>query len=457
MKQPEIAKFAPAATGRERGRPLSKWLVRGGLLILALLLSLLVLTTDSQPITDARPAPTADQVAAARDAVRQLRENSDAPMGARPMNLTPAHLDGLSALASHAFRPDRLDVFVFESELHILASHKLPLGRWLNVTATAQGDAIGFPATRLRIGSISLSPYLSRALIDVVHSSAWAVGVALPSLDELVSTFSIEGEAVIIAVNLPRESGVIDRLLGVQSGLSASLVSEAYCRLAKQQSADPQSDLAVHVRRAFPIERAAEATPDKNGAAFVALAMLIVDKKVGALAGIDLSTVERCPAPAITILLHGRGDLPKHWALSAALATGPGKQIAEAMGEWKELADSLSKDSEFRQGDPTGFSFIDISADRAGLRTAEAALMEQRATLMAARLSRATQSDILPSALLAKEEGADFDFASQYGGLDDQRYAAAIQTIDAALDRKGLLKGLAQGVKRRGFPGGSYR
>jgi hypothetical protein len=138
-------------------------------------------------------------------------------------------------------------------------------------------------------------------------------------------------------------------------------------------------------------------------------------------------------------LLHGRGDLPKHWALSAALATGQGKQIAEAMGEWKELVDSLSKDAEFRQGDPTGFSFIDISADRAGLRAAEAALMTEKATLMAARLSRATQNDILPSALLAKEEGPDFDFARQYGGLEDPRYAAAIQAIDAALDREGLL------------------
>jgi hypothetical protein len=405
-----------------------------------------MLATDSEPITDTRPAPTADQVAAARDAVRQLRENSKAPMGGRPMNLTPAHLDGLSALASHAFRPDRLNAFVFESQLHIYASHKLPFGRWLNVTAEARGDAIGFPAMRLRIGSISLSPYLSRALIDLVSSSTWAVGVVLPSLDEMVSKFGIEGETVVIAVNLPRESEVIDRLLGVQSGLSASFVSETYCRLAKLQSGDPQSDLAVHVRRAFPIERTAEATPDRNGAAFVALAMLIVDKRVGALAGVDPSAIERCRAPAITILLHGRGDLPKHWALSAALATGQGKQIAEAMGEWKELVDSLSKDAEFRQGDPTGFSFIDISADRAGLRAAEAALMREKATLMAARLSRATQNDILPSALLAKEEGPDFDFARQYGGLEDPRYAAAIQTIDAALDREGLLSGLAEGA-----------
>lgn len=446
MKQPEIAKIAPSGRDRKWGRPLSKWLVRGGLLLLALLLSLVMLATDSRPTTDARPAPTANQVAAARDAVSQLLENTKAPMGARPMSLTSAHLDGLSALASHAVRPDRLDAFVFESELHIYGSHQLPLGRWLNVTAEARGDVIGFPAIRLRIGSISLSPYMSRALIELVRSSTWAVGVALPSLDEMVSKFKIEGEAVVIAVNLPRESGVIDRLLGVQSGLSASIASETYCRLAKLQSVDPQTDLAVHVRRAFPIERAAEATPDKNGATFVALAMLIVDKRVGALAGVDPSTIELCRAPAITILLHSRGDLPKHWALSAALATGQGKQIAEAMGEWKELVDSLSKDAEFRQGDPTGFSFIDISADRAGLRAAEAALMTQKATLMAARLSRATQNDILPSALLAKEEGPDFDFARQYGGLEDPRYAAAIQTIDAALDREGILKGLAQGA-----------
>jgi hypothetical protein len=127
---------------------------------------------------------------------------------------------------------------------------------------------------------------------------------------------------------------MFDGVLGINNALNAELVSAAYCRLAKAQATDPQSDFAVHIRRAFPADRAARATPESNRSALVALAMAVVDKKVGSIARIDQSKIAGCAMPETPIVLHGRSDLPKHWALSAALEVVTGRQFAQSIGEW---------------------------------------------------------------------------------------------------------------------------
>ncbi len=407
------------------------------LIILSFLL--LFALTDSSPATDTRLAPTAEQVSAGRDALLQLRDARSAASGVNEIKISSDHLDGLSALATHAFRPDRLDLFVFESILHVNASHKLPFGRWLNVIVEIPGSKEGFPNLRAVVGSVSLSPYFSRLLIELVRSGMLVIGADIPSLDDLIQHLAIRDNRIAATINLPDKMGVFDRLMGMQNNIDPLLIAEVYCRLANAQQLDPQNNLATQVRRAFPRKSAAKATPESNGAALVALAMAIVDKKAGLLAGLSASQAGACEMPASRITLYDREDLPKHWALSAALAVGPGMQIAEAMGEWKELADNLSNQSEFQPGDPTGFSFVDIAADRSGLRIAKAASDETSARKMAIRLSSASENGILPPELLLLEEGQNVDFVRKYVSIDHPRFAEAIRSIDVKLDQKSLL------------------
>lgn len=441
-RQQPTAGSSGAGTGLRRRKAIQKWLVRLGGLVLVSAIVLLVLITDAQPTVDERPAPNGTQVSAARDAIRSLRMKARASGRAQISRLTPEHLDGLSALGSHAFRPDRLDIFVFDAKLQIHGSHRLPFDRWLNVSAEVEAGGPTFPIVRLRVGSMSFSPALSRTLIAFSLSLARWSGLALPPIDELVTGFRVDGDEVMVALAVPERSGALSRIFELQSRLDAALVADAYCRLVAEQSRDPQKDFAVQVRRAFPAGRVDDATSDANRAAFVALAMLVVDRGAGELAGVDRSAIKRCWTSPTTIELHGRADLAKHWALSAALAAVAGEQVAESMGEWKELADSSSRKSKFERSAPTGFSFIDISADRAGLRAAQAAGGLGEAILMANRLSRASSGDILPVSLLEKKEGLYAEFTVEYGGIDDPRYARAIQEIDEILQSEGVSAGL---------------
>jgi len=392
------------------------------LLIVALAAGLVFLLTSPAPWVPPRPAPTAEQVGAGRDALLQLRGAADAP-AAHPIAFGPDQLDGIAALASHGLRPDRLAMGVKDNGLHITGSHRLPGGRWLNAAVVAVRSGRGFPATHLTIGHLSLSDRWSRAILNVGRRLlAWR-GVEVPPLDVMVRHVAIGGGRVVAIVDPPRPQG----------GIDGKAVTRRYCMLAAAQRRTPAVQFATHVRRAF----LGAATPDDNRAAFVALAILLVDDKAGELAAIAHATIDRCRVPSPTVTLHGRADLPKHWSLSAALAVGGGAQLAQAMGEWKELADSLTPQSAFAIGDPSGFSFVDIGADRAGFRTATSATRPDRAADRAARLRAATDAALLPAAILRQPEGlTEAQFTQRYGSIGDPRFTATIDRIDAILGER---------------------
>src|SRR5690606_18694468 len=132
-----------------------------------------------------------------------------------------------------------------------------------------------------------------------------------------------------------------------------------------------------------------------------------------------------CPDGPQRLLLAGRDDLPKHFALSAAMAAVIPPHVTRAMGEWKELDDSLPGGS--------GFSFVDLAADRAGLHLARAAVADERsAVLVARRLAAAKESDLLPPTVRKLDEGMDeAGFRRRYGSLDAQAYLGAVRGIDA--------------------------
>jgi len=360
------------------------------------------------------------------------------PLKPSEVTLTGVHLDGLSSLATHSFQPDRLDMFTADSAFHVIASHRLPFGRWLNVLGEARPNKRGFPVVRLKIGSASFSPDSSRSLVELGRWGLELLDVEIPELDDLVRNFDIEGENVVFTARLQNKTGLLDRFFGSQSGLDSSRIASLYCELFELQTNDPTDDFAVHVRRAFAHADPEHVTPQSNQESFVALAMAVVNAKVGLLAGVNDGHLV-CEGSPISTQLHGRRDLPKHWAMSAALKVTSNARFAKSLGEYKELADSLSKNSEFALGDPSGFSFIDIAANRAGILIAERAASSLEAVLLASRLARARQDTLLPPSLLKLKEGRSIKFAEDYGTLDDERFKEILHDIDTVLNEESLV------------------
>lgn len=407
------------------------------LVVAALLLGSVLLLTGGAPIGRALPAPTAEQVGAARAAAMQLRVLRATPGASGVVRFSAMDLQAISTLASHGFAPDRLDVRLVDGALRIDAAHKLPLGRWLNVALTVRSQPNGFPPVRMTIGHVPLGEGATRLAIRTARWLLAKRNVPVPPLNTLVRRFTVLRGGVVANVTLsPSMIEGLARLDGHR--IDPAQVARIYCTLGRLQARAPLGDVAAQVRRAFTLQSPATATAERNRATFVALAMFLVDPRAGEMAGNARERTDACRVPVPVVTLHDRADLTMHWTLSAALTAGSSTQIAQAMGTWKELADSLSKQSEFAVGDPTGFSFLDLSADRSGFRIATVAVQPADAVRIATALSRVTQDQILPPALMTEQDGlTNRQFVRHYGGISDPRYDAAVARIDAVLDAQG--------------------
>lgn len=416
----------------------TSWKKRIGVFVLTLLalaIGSALLLTDAAPLVRKAPPPTAEQVGAARAAVRQFR-SARARNGDASVRFQNVELAAMAAMASDAFDPDRVLIQKRRDSVALAGSHRLPLGRWLNVTVVTRGGGVGFPPANLTVGSLTLPQWASRWVFRAARRVAISRGIGLAPLDRIVRRVVVRPDTISAFISLPVGNDLAAPPTSAEARAAARQVRDAYCRLGKLQTAKPSKDFAVHVRRAFASDRGVGPDPAGNRAYIIALAMLTVDVRVGELVDLTPTMLAQCVVEPVAVLLHGRADLPKHWALSAALAAATGSQFSQAMGEWKELADSLSRQSRFAIGDPTGFSFLDLAADRSGYLIAGLAIDPAAAGRVAAGLAKVQQEDLLPQSLMGLPESiSNAAFTKRFGDTRDPRFMAATARIDAELLR----------------------
>ncbi|TWT36169.1 hypothetical protein KOR34_10700 [Posidoniimonas corsicana] len=120
----------------------------------------------------------------------------------------------------------------------------------------------------------------------------------------------------------------------------------------------------------------------------------------------------------------GRNDLLKHFFVSAALTAATDANQAHAIGVAKEIFDSNRK---------SGFSFVDLAADRAGVRFAQAVLSGELSAIDIA--DDFTCYAFMPAFADLPEGLSAAEFQQQYGSPTDARYLALIREIDERIDQ----------------------
>ena len=123
-----------------------------------------------------------------------------------------------------------------------------------------------------------------------------------------------------------------------------------------------------------------------------------------------------------SVLLSERDDFAKHFIVSAALAANAGTPLADAVGIYKEIADS-------RGG--SGFSFNDIAADRAGVRFGESAVKSVMAKQLQAKVGAGIiESDLMPATADLPEFMPETEFKRRFGGVDEGEYKKMMAEIE---------------------------
>lgn len=127
------------------------------------------------------------------------------------------------------------------------------------------------------------------------------------------------------------------------------------------------------------------------------------------------------------VFAYKRIDIPQHFIASALLATIDASLLGEQLGVDKELGDA-------EQG--SGFSFIDLTADRAGTRFGQLAIASpQKARQLQRTLSTAKEyTTIIPDPQDLPEHMDEQSFKSRFGNTESSIYQDTIKDIDKRID-----------------------
>ena len=401
-------------------------------------LALLSLT----PLVPEPATPDTASAAAARNALQQIT-GSDTRRGELvQITVTQRELDGLAGLASEALAPLRIRARLQPAalpgrsrggEMVVEMSRELGAGLWVNAVALVRPaedpKAAALPDLAVTIGRLPVPQWLSHWALARLWRQAQGDQVNPVPLERALRRFTVTPDrARLVLVNPGRGAALAGLAQAGGTTPDPKRLAAAYCAIAGTAKAD----LPKLVRLAAAQKPSAGiSAADHNRVLLTAIAMRAVPEYREKLAGSARALVAGCGASADPVTLAGREDLAKHWALSAAISATLGSQVARSMGTWKELADSSEGGS--------GFSFVDLAADRSGERFAMAAVKPQLARTVQTRLVAITQDQMLPPELLKRPEGLDqAAFERDYTAVNSPEYAAAVRTIDRLLGNAGV-------------------
>ncbi len=396
--------------------------------ILALAFFAVATLLSPSPALPPGPAPTAEAVRSARDSAVELALVLAADGTPRRVRLARRDLEAVATLIEHGVDGVRLRPALEEDAVVVAASAQLAPATWINLVVQASPRLGGAPHLSLGVGSWRVGGAVVDGAFAVIDRwLAWR-GAELPPIESMVRDLAVTDAGAAATVAVPRRFFSELRDLGgaAPSKVDETLLRLVYGRLLAFEVRQPQASFAMTLRRAFGDRPPAVDAVAYNRAAFVALAMHVVDPDVRKLAGSDVmyGAVMEVQPPELRV--GGRPDLAKHFALSAALTAGFEPRFTRAMGEWKELDDSLPGGS--------GFSFVDLTADRAGMHLARAATDPATATRVADLLADTNDSALFPTAAHALTEGLDdAQFTRRFGGLTGENYEQAVARVDQLL------------------------
>jgi hypothetical protein len=196
--------------------------------------------------------------------------------------------------------------------------------------------------------------------------------------------------------------------------------------VSPQLDPQPSFNLCLSTTFALARRRSFDYNPVvENQAAILALGMLLGHPRIETLIGPILTDIEKNAAKQAVgrVVLRGRSDLARHFCVSAAIFVLSTEAISDSIGLLKEKLDADVGGS--------GFSFVDLLADRAGTTFALSATHDEAAArAMQNRLACGFHIENIFPAMDGLPEGvSDAELQSCYGGVGGESYCRLIEEI----------------------------
>ena len=401
-----------------------------GATVLALAI-LAVLVIDAEPWVLQRPASPQHYLATTRNILHSTLKPQDR-VNEKVRNIALTEED-LTAVANYILTRKSLDGFaqanIFDKRLVILATVKMPVrygNYYLNLKLIADDAEPRAFIKQVKAGFIALPKPLVRMLFWWLTRTTRLgryVQMTLPLIQEV----RIGDGRLRIALNWDRE------VMGEVQDLVADLADKERMRIYHSKLAElvGQSQLrrfiglATLLRPLFALakersELGGGDAREENRALILVLAAYANGKSL--YSAIYSGMVSPNLAQREVLLIR-RVDAAQHFTTSAVLAISGHRAFADMVGLAKEFNDTHGG---------SGFSFIDLAADRAGALFGKMAVTsEESARRVQAILSQSSEESIFMPGVKDLPENLGYeDFAKQFGNIDSPEFQALKKKIE---------------------------
>ena len=411
--------------------------------IIALLVSvllvagLIVLMIESEPVVDVKAAEQVADADTVHELLAQLESSvSDRHQG-HTITITTQQFDSIVGFLQRATPDFRGKVTVHPDATRLQASIAIPVDlfdSYLNVDATIL-PANFLLLDEVKIGDLHIPGHLAVGLAEWLVNRWTKSDIATQAREQIEKVSMTEQEMM---VSLRPMDGFLRNLNEVKNGLSVDQDDELrdltayYLRYISFQDitlADTPQPAVDFIR--LTMKRAAQrSTPENaaehNRAAILALAIFIGHHRVANFVGDVQPDADKALKPLTPPLLRGRNDLARHFLISAALKVLSEQGVTLAIGEFKELMDRAMGGS--------GYSFVDLTADMAGIEFARVATSPVHAVRVQQLLSDMHDDDVIMPPVDGLAEGLSKDqFIEQFERVDSDAYLQDVAKIKARL------------------------
>jgi len=376
-------------------------------------------------------SPTRDDLTRAKKILHEGSKTKPDEIGI--IELTEADLNLAGNYLLNRYRKSAADLDLKNDELRFKVTMTLPenrLGKYLNISFRL-GNVTGndLPViTKFKAGKLLLPAKWAAWVIDTLiqHSSLneYFILATRPlkavkiDAEKLTITYYPNKDTLIQARNFLTHTGDNSALNIYQQKL-ADIVAKhnPKWRLSLADLLRPLFELAYQ-------RSTLETAIDENRVVISAINDYVNQQETQKL----LAIPESAPSAGqqYAAFLYKRIDLAQHFIGSAALTASVNKQAAQLAGEEKELSDA--------QGG-SGFSFIDLAADKAGTRFGEMATSspENARKMQKAMSGIKDYSDFMPDPRDLPEHMNEADFKRRFESVNSPVYQEISKQIDVRI------------------------
>ena len=392
------------------------------------------LARSSSPAVPLEADPQNESEAALREIFRAVGDPRELEDGQLiTLRLSQAQISALAAEASAQRAQVSARAEIHEGGVDVVLSAASPypwLSPYINLRAAMSGPSTAPVVESATLGSLPIPASLGQTVFDEGYAQIQDRDPLVAAAVEAVEGLSYEADALVVHV---RWTGAIrHQLLAAGRAVAArEFDAEAVAHYADTLRANIVGEQPLPlVGLLTPLFAAVRERVSAGNDARRELesAMVIVTLYTLWFPFDDALGDAAPPAlPGRELLLHERGDLPRHFLVSASAALFADRAIADALGLAKELRDADDEDG-------SGFSFRDLAADRAGSRLMASALSSPaRLDALITRLAQPLRDDDLVPAVDEFPEGMD---AAAFGAAYRDTESAAFVSLVARIDER---------------------